>query len=101
MDTNGDGTLSLEELTRGLKQSNVRLDMQTLQQLDLDGSGGVDYSEFLAATLDQSRYLKEDICRRAFNVCHLDKNHDGKIDFDELWSCCSTSKMVRRAEPSV
>lgn len=46
------------------------------------GAGGIDYTEFLAATMDRSLYLKELYCQAAFRM--FDCNHDGKISTEEL-----------------
>merc|ERR1719159_1618236 len=50
--------------------------------IDSDNSGEIDYTEFLAATIDRRSYLKEDVCWTAFNVFDLDR--DGTITQDEL-----------------
>merc|ERR1712014_519108 len=50
--------------------------------LDGDGSGYIDYSEFLAATLDRRTLLTEDVCWIAFNIFDLD--NDGRITQAEL-----------------
>ena len=46
------------------------------------GSGVIDYTEFLAATLDKRLYIKEDVCWSAFRI--FDRNGDGKISKEEL-----------------
>ncbi|CAE8598437.1 unnamed protein product, partial [Polarella glacialis] len=50
--------------------------------IDSDGSGVIDYTEFLAATLDKKAYMQEDVCWSAFRV--FDRNGDGTISQDEL-----------------
>merc|ERR1712203_638565 len=53
-----------------------------LEQIDTDGSGRIDYSEFIAATMDQSKYMREDACWKAFKM--LDTDGSGFIDRSEL-----------------
>merc|ERR1712054_390766 len=55
---------------------------QIMQEVDADGSGCIDYTEFLAAALDKRIYAKQDVCWSAF--CVFDKNNDGKITLQEL-----------------
>merc|ERR1719203_726369 len=66
LDTNGDGKLSMAELKEGLIASgamDIPPDLQQiLEDIDSDGNGSIDYTEFLAATLDKHMYLKEETC---------------------------------------
>jgi calcium-dependent protein kinase len=86
LDTNGDGRLTAQELRDGLQKADIKEIPPDLQQImeevDSDGSGMIDYTEFLAATLDKKTYLQEDVCWAAFRV--FDRNGDGKISKDEL-----------------
>ena len=55
IDVNGDGTLSFEEIEEGLKRlsmPNWEDILESLRNADTDGSGAIDYTEFIAATLD-------------------------------------------------
>ena len=55
MDVNGDGSLSFNEIEEGLKRlkvKNVDELLECLKAADTDGSGSIDYTEFIAATLD-------------------------------------------------
>lgn len=45
--------------------------------IDTDGSGKIDYTEFLAATMEKSMYMKEEKLHNAFRMFDLDGN--GKI----------------------
>jgi len=60
MDQDGNGTLSLDELKLGLagREDSMSL-MEMLKNADTDGSGEVDYTEFIAATIDQNIYMNE------------------------------------------
>jgi calcium-dependent protein kinase len=50
--------------------------------IDADNSGMIDYTEFLAATIERRQYIQEDVCWTAFRV--FDVNGDGKITPSEL-----------------
>mmetsp|Transcript_37169 Transcript_37169/g.118283 ORF Transcript_37169/g.118283 Transcript_37169/m.118283 type:complete len:509 (-) Transcript_37169:43-1569(-) len=86
LDKNQDGLLSTAEMQEGLQQSGLKdipADLaQIMKDMDTDGSGIIDYTEFLAATLDKKQYLQEDACWSAFRT--FDQNGDGKISKDEL-----------------
>ena len=52
---NGDGSLSFEEIEEGLKRLKINdweQILENLKEADTDKSGTVDYTEFIAATLD-------------------------------------------------
>lgn len=86
LDKNGDGLLTPVELKDGLSKAGLKEippDLQAiLEDVDSDGSGVIDYTEFLAATLDRRQYLQEDVCWSAFRV--FDRNGDGNISKAEL-----------------
>jgi len=84
LDQNGDGMLSVKEITAGLTQAGISpADLQELLlDLDTDRSGMIEYKEFLAATLDKRQYLQHDALWSAF--CVFDRNGDGKISLQEL-----------------
>jgi len=84
LDTNNDGTLSQAEIREGMKKHGMDISglAETLDSLDTDGSGTVDYTEFIAATLTARSYLKKEVLWAAFRV--FDKDGSGEIDRDEL-----------------
>lgn len=60
LDVNGDGTLSLQEIEEGLKgKSNKKQIMEMIQSADTDGSGDINYTEFIAAMIGSHIYTNE------------------------------------------
>mmetsp|Transcript_71704 Transcript_71704/g.118751 ORF Transcript_71704/g.118751 Transcript_71704/m.118751 type:complete len:495 (-) Transcript_71704:238-1722(-) len=85
LDTNQDGMLTTSEIKDGLHDNGIFDIPQDLQQLlmdvDSDGSGVIDYTEFLAATM-KKEYLTEETCWQAFAT--FDRDGDGVISNDEV-----------------
>ena len=59
-------------LEAGLKETENL--MQIMKEVDSDGSGVIDYTEFLAATMSKRQYFQEDVCWAAFRTFDLDGN---------------------------
>lgn len=62
LDNNNDGVLSVEEIMGGLKDTNMTAHeiQEIISSIDTDNSGVVNYTEFVAATIEKSVYMKED-----------------------------------------
>ena len=83
LDANGDGCLSLKELRKGLKdRHNGEQIARILAAADTDGSGEINYTEFLAATIDANVYLREEYLRMAFKM--FDTDNSGSIEKSEV-----------------
>lgn len=85
MDKNSDGTISILELKEGLRLAGVKIprDLQKIiEAVDTDGSGVLDYTEFLAATMDKKVYDQEAVVWQAFSKFDIDGS--GAISIKEL-----------------
>lgn len=88
LDVNGDGLLTFQELQAGIAKTDLNkmcksIDLNAVMEgIDADGSGMIDYTEFLAATLDKKHYLQRDACWAAFSI--FDADGDGNITLAEL-----------------
>jgi len=87
LDKNGDGMLSPQEVKEGLANLGMKVPAgleDIFKNVDSNGSGNIDYSEFLAATIDKQVLMQKDVCWEAFRV--FDTDGDGKLSRDELGS---------------
>jgi calcium-dependent protein kinase len=86
LDADGDGRLSPAELREGLAQSGLGLSEQELLEIldgvDVNGNGTIEYTEFLAATVDRSKCWEEGMCQHVFHV--FDWDGDGHISRQDL-----------------
>ena len=85
IDVNKDGMLTLEELKNAVNQ-NPEVHVMNIEQIfktiDTDNSGVINYTEFLAASIDKRIYLQEDKLRDAFKL--FDEDKSGKISKSEI-----------------
>ncbi|XP_077243637.1 calcium-dependent protein kinase 2-like [Tasmannia lanceolata] len=86
MDTDNSGTITYEELKSGLARLGSRLSETEVKQLmdaaDVDGSGAIDYMEFITATMHRHKLERDEHLYKAFQ--HFDKDSSGFITRDEL-----------------
>jgi len=83
MDKDNDGSLSLEEMHKGMctMVANTKDLTKIMEEMDFNHDGHVSYTEFLAATMDRLGE-NEALCWRAFKAFDLDG--DGFITLEEL-----------------
>ena len=85
-DKDGDGTITIKELQRGLEKQGCAAGAEEisglLSTMDVDGDGVLDYEEFLAATLSAFKMNSANNLQRAF--AYFDKDESGYITADEL-----------------
>jgi len=83
LDKNSDGTLTFDEIKEGCSKLNTNLNFEEIfLSLDTDKSGSINYTEFIAATIDQKIYLKNERLFEAFKS--FDKDNSGKISVKEI-----------------
>ena len=93
LDTNKDGTISKNELTRVLATDTVPTEEAEMyadlimEQVDSDRNGLIDYTEFLRATVKKSKVFTKENLLQAFKV--FDQDGNGTIDIEELKKCLS------------
>jgi len=96
LDQNSDGTITLQELKDGIDRLNLsglpENMKELLMEMDVDGSGSIDYTEFLAASLDQQQYHQEKICWAAFTV--FDADGSGTISRVELEQVLASGQLA-------
>ncbi|CAD8068194.1 unnamed protein product [Paramecium sonneborni] len=90
LDINGDGTLSREELLKGILTADIdHFQAETMvndlmQELDVNESGKVDFTEFLSAALVLQQKITLNNIKNAFKMFDIDGN--GVISKNELES---------------
>lgn len=93
IDKNGDGKLSKDEILEGYEEHfGKHLDEDELDNLfnsvDIDGSGFIDYSEFIMATMNEKKNISEEKLRASFKT--FDKDGNGTISADEVKAVLGT-----------
>ncbi|OMJ79323.1 hypothetical protein SteCoe_20664 [Stentor coeruleus] len=87
LDKNGDGKISTEELFQAYKKMMKNNDalkevQKIMATVDLNGSGYIDYSEFITASLKKELLINNDTLNLAFKAFDIDGS--GKISISEL-----------------
>ncbi|OMJ87537.1 hypothetical protein SteCoe_10712 [Stentor coeruleus] len=92
IDKNGDGKISYPELYEELlKEMSPEIAEEeakkVMNAVDVDGSGHINYSEFLRVNLEQEHLLSRDNIRKTF--AYFDKDGSGNLEKSELssWLC--------------
>jgi calcium-dependent protein kinase len=87
LDTNRDGRLSREELIAGYAKTMSAEDALTrvddiMRYIDVDGSGFIEFTEFIAATMQFKSVHAKQTLQQAFQ--YFDRDRSGKISADEV-----------------
>jgi len=88
LDKNADGKLSKKELIEGYtniygnaEKAAKEVD-QIMNNADVDRNGFIDYSEFLAASMDKKQLLSKQNLKKAFDL--FDRDGSGYISAEEV-----------------
>lgn len=97
IDVNGDGKISKEELfdqyRKQMDEGEARelVDM-VMREVDSDGSGFMDYTEFLKASIDQKKLLSHKNLEKAFSM--FDRDGSGTISTSEIRKVLASGSKV-------
>jgi calcium-dependent protein kinase len=87
MDTDGNGTLSRDEVLFGFEEhfgvgiTSGQVDQMFLA-VDVDNSGEIDYTEFVMATMNEKELITNEKLKAAFKI--FDTNGNGTIGPSEI-----------------
>ena len=103
-DKNKDGRLSKEEILNGYEEyygTPPKMDEidALFAKIDTDGSGTIDYSEFVVATLNQKTLLNDEKLRAAFKMFdrvsgYVTQDGSGSISAKELRDVLGAGKAI-------
>ena len=90
-----DGQISFDELKQGLLQLksnklNENEAKELFEMIDADKNGKIDYTEFLASTIQKKNYLKNERLFETF--CMFDKDNSGTITKEEIIDALKAEK---------
>ncbi|KAF1895406.1 hypothetical protein Lal_00044056 [Lupinus albus] len=88
MDTDKSGTITYEELRKGLAQIWIKI-------ADVDGNGSIDYIEFISATMHRHRLERDEQIYTAFQ--YFDQDSSGYITKDELETAMTEHGLIDEA----
>lgn len=87
LDKNGDGHLSKDEILEGYEEHfgvpiNEEDVDKMIKNVDIDGNGCIEYTEFVMATMNEKNMVTNDKLQAAFKM--FDKDSSGTITADEI-----------------
>ena len=96
LDLNSDGKLSRDELIEGYRVTLGDMAEEEVDRImkaaDTDGSGEIDYSEWIVATTDKRKLLTDDKLNVAFNM--FDRDGGGSISSEEVKEVLGVGKNI-------
>ena len=97
IDKNKDGIITIEELIEMFCARMPRTEAEEqatriMKILDVDGSGAIDFSEFLRICIEEEEMLTRETLKKTFD--YLDKNGTNKIEKEDLKEWLNNSETV-------
>lgn len=95
MDENEDGLITIKELESAFDKLKINdhVDLKSLfEQIDYNKNGFINYTEFLAAMIDEKTYVTEEKLFEAFRM--FDKDNSGKISAKEVYEVLHTDEQL-------
>ena len=97
IDKNKDGVISISEIIEELRNEMSETDAEIeakriIDLIDVDGSGKVDYTEFLRIAVEEESLLTKENLKKTF--AYFDKDNSGTIDKNELIAWLSTGEII-------
>ena len=93
VDTDGTGMIDREELTTIFQRAGIEMSAASVDniicELDYQGNGMINYSEFLAATVDLDKFADDGKLRAVFN--QLDTDQTNKLTADNIMFAMRTN----------
>ena len=101
MDKSRSGTLSKEELKSGLEEVYGGLSAtadwsELVEKMDIDGTGGINFSEFILAASSSQKLITDENLNIAFKMFDIDGNN--MITLNELKQVFDTSNLGSKEE---
>jgi calcium-dependent protein kinase len=100
LDKDKDGILTPDEIREGYelitgKVQDAKAIEEMIKKIDMNGSGTIDYTEFVTATINRNTLLSTEKLEGAFNL--FDKDGNGYLTIDELKEFFTPSQKVEEA----
>ena len=96
LDINKDGKISKDELLKGYKKIMGETAEEVVEEVfriaDADGSGELEFTEFVVASMNKSKFLTDDKLKAAFEMFDLDGS--GAILASELKEVLGVGKNI-------
>uniref|UniRef100_A0A7S3N7F6 EF-hand domain-containing protein n=1 Tax=Euplotes harpa TaxID=151035 RepID=A0A7S3N7F6_9SPIT len=86
IDSDHNGFIAFRELKKAFKSTKSKYEdndiIDIIKEVDSTGNLIIDLNDFIAATLDRTKYCSSEYAEKLFN--HIDLNGDGKIDENDI-----------------